>query len=70
MRSDLQDVECWLHHETKPGVEDGGAYLVSVDHINKVWIPKVACELEIKDARTGRAILTAPESWLTEKGLI
>lgn len=70
MRSKLADVEVWLHHETKPGVEDEGAYLVSLDHKDKCWIPKVACEIDVKDARTGRAILTAPESYLQEKGLI
>lgn len=70
MRSNLQDIEVWLHHTTKPDLEDEGAYLVSLDHQNKCWIPKVACSLEIKDVRTGRAILTAPESLLLEKGLI
>ena len=70
MRSNLKDIEVWLHRTTYPDDDDKGAYFVSVDHVEKVWIPKSLCEIEIKDVRTGRAILTASESLLTEKGLL
>lgn len=69
MRSDLIDIEVWLHHETSVGIEDEGAYLVSLDHKTKVWVPKKACEFERK-SKTGRGILTLPERLAVDKGLV
>lgn len=66
MRSNLADVDVRLHHETK------GAYLVSTDgnRDNAVWVPKSACELEMKgrDGRVG--VLTLEQDLAEEKGLV
>lgn len=70
MRSNLVDIDVWLHHETHVGDETEGAYLVSTDHKDKTWIPKKACQLEMKGPRTGRAILTLGESLAVERGLV
>jgi hypothetical protein len=73
MRSNLHDLECIVHHETEK------AWLVSTDGVrdNAVWLPKSACEVQPvagADARhfgRGRkAILTAPEQLLIDKGLV
>lgn len=66
-RSDLVDIDVYLHHETYPGEENQGAYLVSVDHKEKVWVPKVACEFT--GAQGNRGTLTLRQSLAEEKGL-
>lgn len=70
MKSDLVDIEVWLHHETSVGEENEGAYLVSLDHKDKQWVPKRACEFELTNPRSGRGILTLPEKLAVEKGLV
>ncbi len=69
-RSDLVDLEVYLHHETSPGEENEGAYLVSTDFKTKVWVPKSRCEIEGGEPPSKRATLTAPEGLLIEKGLV
>lgn len=67
--SDLHDVSLVLHHETKPGYQDEGAVLVSMngDKQSAVWVPKSQCQIE----RNGDFItLTAPEWLLISKGLV
>lgn len=70
MRSDLHDVQVYLHHETSPGIEDEGAIRVSLDGNDKkaVWLPKAACQFERQSRNL--AIVTASERLLTEKGLV
>lgn len=71
MRSDLHDIECYLHYETHPGQPDEGAIRVSLDGDDKkaVWLPKKAVQFEGKHGRGGY-IVTAPKRLLIEKGLV
>ena len=64
MRSDLEDIEVTLHHQTPL------AWLVSTDgeRENAIWIPKALCELEHVRGRVWT--LTAPQPVLEEKGLV
>jgi hypothetical protein len=69
-KSDLIDIECVLHHETKPQSEDDGAFLVSIDGERKgaVWVPKSAAQVE--RISRGTVKLTLSERLATEKGLV
>lgn len=68
MKSNLTDIEVYLHHETEK------AWLVSLDGETKVWIPKSQAELDPFGRGhkhiTPTFTLTAPEPLLIEKGLI
>ncbi len=66
MRSNLTDIEVYLHHETEK------AFLVSLDGEKKVWIPKSQADMEQPAHLTPTLlhILTAPEPLLIEKGLV
>ena len=73
MRSDLIDIEVQVHHETSPGEENDGAYLVSTSTSSprKEWIPKSRCELsDVKPAPSKQATMTLPQSLAEEKGLV
>lgn len=67
MKSDLHDVEVYLHHETDK------AWLISRDgkRDGAVWMPKSQAELD-RDPRARKPsyTLTAPEQILTDKGLV
>ena len=69
-RSDLVDIKVILHHETSPGEENEGAYLVSTDFKDKVWVPKSRCQLEGGDPPRKEATLTLSQSLAEEKGLV
>lgn len=61
------DVEVKIHHETER------AYHVSTTaSVEKVWIPKRinGDEYEVDEGERGWAIITVPEWWAVEKGLI
>lgn len=64
MRSNLEDIDVHLHHQTDKAV------LVSDDGDEKraVWVPKSMCELEHKGGRVWT--LTAEQSFLEDKGLV
>ena len=64
MRSDLHDIDVYLHVMTNK------AYRVSLngDTGKSVWVPKSQCELEQLTATSFR--LTAPQWLLEEKGLV
>lgn len=64
MRSNLTDIEVYIHHETEK------AWLVSVDGFREkaVWIPKSQGEIESNGLTLH--VLTAPEPLLIEKGLV
>lgn len=64
-RSDLVDLEMFLHAETDKAV------FVSDTGIRKdaVWIPKSQCEVEIKSGRFSVTV-TMSERLATEKGLV
>lgn len=66
----LHSIEVALHHETKPGEPDEGAILVSLtgEKDQGVWLPKSQCEFEHKAGRIVK--VTAPEWFLTDKGLL
>ena len=68
MRSNLTDIEVYLHHETEK------SWLVSTDgdRSRGVWVPKSQGELanESGHASIPLCILTAPEPLLIEKGLV
>lgn len=67
MRSDLIDIDVTVHHETEK------AWLVSSDVSTpeKVWLPKSMCEVsDQKPAPSKAGTLTAPQSFLRDKGLI
>jgi hypothetical protein len=70
MRSDLHDLEVYVHVETQPHDPDHGALRVSLDGDEKkaVWLPKSQVTFEKKTFRTG--VVTVPERLLYEKGLI
>jgi len=70
VRSDLQDIEVYVHAESQPHDSESGAIRVSLDGDEKkaVWLPKSQIEFEKKTRRTG--VVTAPERILYEKGLI
>ena len=68
MKSDLHDIHVIYQHATDLAVcireHEGG---------RDIWIPKSQCEIAPRDGELRRgcvAILTAPESVLTEKGLL
>lgn len=63
MRSDLLDLELWLHHET------AAAILVSPDQdrANAVWLPKSA--IEIEDRKGGTVLVAVPRNLAIDKGL-
>jgi hypothetical protein len=64
MRSNLEDIEVCMHHQTDKAV------LVSTDgdEDGAVWIPKSQCEVEHLRGRIWR--LTAAQSLLEEKDLV
>jgi hypothetical protein len=64
VRSNLEDIEVWLHHSTDL------AWLVSTDGERKsaVWVPKSRCEMEHVRGHTWT--MTAPQPVLEEKGLV
>ncbi len=64
MRSDLEDIEVHMHHQTD------GAVLVSLDgeRDSAVWVPKSQCEIEHK--RGFIWLLTASAQTLVDKGLV
>ncbi|MBN7763731.1 hypothetical protein JYP52_21565 [Nitratireductor aquibiodomus] len=64
MRSNLEDIDVCMHHQTHSAV------LVSDDgnEANAVWIPKSMCELEHKGGRSW--VLTAEQGYLEDKGLV
>lgn len=70
MKSDLIDVDVHLHHETKLGNPDEGAFLVSVDGDRKraIWIPKSLCQ--IGEKKGNQVTLTMSEWTATDKGLV
>lgn len=70
MKSDLVEIECQLHHETKPGNPDEGAFLVSLDGDRKraVWVPKSICQIGAQDRSS--VTLTMSERTAVDKGLV
>lgn len=69
MKSNLVDLTVMLHIETKPGIPDEGALLVSeTEDSKRIWIPKSLCEWIVK--KDDIIILTLPEKIAHEKGLI
>lgn len=60
------DVEIKIHHETDK------AYLVSTTTVEKEWIPKRINgeEYPIDEGERGWAVITVPEWWAAEKGLV
>lgn len=71
MKSNLHDLEVWVHVETEK------AWMVSLDGVNKnaVWIPKSQAEFEydgppVFNLKRPSGTLTAPEPLLIEKGLV
>jgi hypothetical protein len=64
MKSDLIDLEVFIHHETDLAV------LVSLDaDSEKIWLPK--SRIEINGRRGGRiADITLPERLAIEKGIV
>ena len=74
MRSNLVDLTVYLHHETKPGNLDEGAYLVSDDGDKgkAVWFPKSLTELHgIESGTPGNIFeMTVPENVAIEKGFL
>lgn len=66
MRSNLEDIEVTVHHQTDK------AWLVESEASapERVWIPKSRCEMSEIAQPSKRAMLTAPEPFLVEKGLI
>lgn len=70
MQSNLIDLEVCVHHETKPGVPDEGALLVSDDgdSENGVWVPKSL--LEYEQTKGQYYTITLPEHIAQDKGLI
>lgn len=70
-KSDLADVEVYVHADTTDRKENG-AYRVSLDGDDKkaVWIPASQCELDWTDKKKRLAVLTAPEATLIAKGLV
>lgn len=64
MKSNLGEVDVYLHHETER------AWLVSADGIRKtaVWFPKAQVELDL--VKGTHYLLTAPVDMLAEKGLV
>lgn len=66
MRSNLHDIEVYLHHET-----DKAWKVSTTGHRDDgVWIPKSQAELEKPTTWSTSYILTAPEPLLIEKGLV
>jgi hypothetical protein len=67
----LIEVEVYLHHETSPGDERAGAYLVSLDDDKDeaVWVPKSAC-YSVSDTSANTISLTLPEHVAKDKGLV
>lgn len=65
MKSNLEDVEVYKHHETEK------AWLVSLDgnRPDAVWVPKSMAELA-PTRKTQVWVLTAPQDVLEEKGLV
>lgn len=63
MKSNLHDLELWLHHETPAAV------LVSNDgeRAKAVWLPKSA--IEIDERKGGTIVVALPENLAIEKGL-
>ncbi len=68
------DLALIVHHETKPGVANEGAILVSNDgdRVRAVWLPKAAVEVEWLSGKSERgcAIITMPERLAIDKGLV
>lgn len=62
-RSDLLDLELWLHHET------AAAVLVSADgeRSKAVWLPKSAIEIERRNG--GTVLVAVPRNLAIDKGL-
>ncbi|VFU07883.1 hypothetical protein [Methylocella tundrae] len=69
-RSDIIDLALVIHHETKPGMKNEGAILVSDDGDREkaVWLPKAAVEFEITSPDV--ATVTMPERLAIDKGLV
>ena len=67
-KSDLVDVDVYLHHSTDG---DTGAHKVSLDGDDKtaIWVPKSACEIERQNGSTVW-VLTLREALAIDKGLI
>jgi hypothetical protein len=68
MKSDLIDIEVFLHYETEKAVlvsDDG-------DKDKSVWVPKALIELVPSSRYTGprNKIMTIPERVAIEKGLV
>lgn len=63
MKSNLLDIEVFLHHET------AAAVLVSDDgeRSKAVWLPKSAIEIERRNG--GTILVTLPDTLAIEKGL-
>jgi hypothetical protein len=66
MKSDLTDIEVIIHHATNL------AWLVSTDGNREkaVWVPKSACELSEPLPGKKVRLLTLPEQFAIDKGLV
>ena len=62
MKSDLVDIDVEIHFETEK------AWKVSVPGQSPVWVPKSQCEMEQTTQTVG--VLTMPERWAVDKGLV
>lgn len=64
MRSDLLDLELWLHHET------AAAVLVSTDGEREkaAWLPKSV--VEIDERKGGTIVVAVPRNLAIDKGLV
>lgn len=64
----MADIECRIHHETDK------ALLISLDgnKDNAIWIPKGLNgeEFVVDEGEKGYAVITMPEWFATEKGLV
>jgi len=67
MKRRMVDVEIKIKHETEK------AYLVENEiTTSPVWIPKLINgeEYEVDEGERGWAVITVPEWWATEKGIV
>lgn len=66
MKSDIVDIDVYLHHRTAKAV------LISLDgeKKNAVWVPLSQVELERNPGMPSAYVLTLPEWLALEKGLV
>lgn len=68
-KKELLDITMQLHHETKPGSEEGALLVFDDgDKDRAVWLPKSQIEFTLKPK--GIVEVTLPEWLALEKGLI